>query len=248
MPQTTINVLTVDPHHLVHSGVRQMLSPYEDIAVVGAAYSRSEALSFCRRAAPDVALVEVTALGRGWQDGLAELMACHAGLRPIILAHALDRVVVVAALRAGAAGYLLKSIEPLALALAVRTAAAGQAAICAEAMQVMLAEQAQGAEPAVALSQREREVLLHLVRGLSNIQIAEQMAISKATTKFHIKNLFGKLGVASRCQAISLAFERQLVPPAATSGGEGRRDEAGGRPWGVGAPRLELERYELYVG
>lgn len=218
MLPSAIRILTVDTQALIHSGIRHMLSTLDDFAFVGAAYSADEALHLCLSADPDVALVEIMALGPSWQRVLGKMRASLPGLRLVVLSQQIAAATVIEALRAGAHGYMLKDVQALTLAQAVRAVVAGQQVLCAEAMEAML-ERDDGTGLLVgSLSPREREVYLYLVRGLSNAEIARCMHISTATAKFHIGNLFGKLDVATRAEAIALAYAHGLFPDGAYLG------------------------------
>lgn len=208
----TIQVLTLDDQPLFHHGVASMLAGFDDIAVAGAAYSAEEALSLAQRLELQVALVELHALGEEWALGLRRLLAVAPGLRLLILTQEFDARTVITALQLGAVGYLLKTVQPVALAQAIRTAATGHLAFCAEAMQVVVDQERERVTPIETLTQREREIWLYLVKGLSNGEIGERLCISTATVKFHSRNLFAKLNVASRARAIAMAYQHRLVP------------------------------------
>lgn len=115
------------------------------------------------------------------------------------------------ALRAGAIGYLLKDVGVAGLGDAIRAAMAGRATLAPEATQALVRQISAPSSPGEALTQREREVLALMVKGVSNAQIAERLVLSRSTVHFHVGNVLGKLGVASRTEAVSVALQRRLT-------------------------------------
>lgn len=208
-----IRVCTLDSQPLVHGGVRQLLSLYTDIVLVGEAYDVDDLLRVAEHGAPLLALVEIDDLGPDWAGALRRLRSARPGLRLAVLTASLDAGTVRAALQAGASGYFLKRVQPLTLAQGVRSIAAGQQVLDPEATRALLADEhdPEGA-PLLALSQREREVLTLMARGLANKEIADRLCVSLSTVKFHIAGILSKLGVRSRAQAIVHAYEHSLVP------------------------------------
>lgn len=210
--QALTRVITVDAQALVHSGVRSFLGPFVDLELVGEAYNGPDAMRLCERQAPDVALVDITALGEGWSDVLRQIHARCPGMRLIVFTNSLDGDLVEESLQAGACGYLLKDVQALTLVQAIRSAAAGQQVLDPEATRALINLVRRSDDLDCDLSRREREVLNLLAQGLSNREIADRMFISTATVKFHTRSILAKLGVATRAQAIVRAFERSLVP------------------------------------
>lgn len=134
------------------------------------------------------------------------------------------------ALRAGVHGFLLKQMAPLNLAHALRSLAAGQQVFAPEATMAMASAPPGEQSPGQDLSQREREVLALLARGFSNQAISVRLCLSRATVKFHCSNLFAKLGVVSRSQAVAAAYRRNLVPHLVADGDQRERAQDGEEP------------------
>lgn len=206
----TIRVLVVDDHPLAHTGMRHFLNAFHDLELVGEASTGSEALALCDRVYPDVILMDMVMPG---MDGVATTRAIRQRfpqIEIIALTSYREGDLVERALRAGAISYLLKNVTAFDLAQAIRAASAGRAVLAQEATEALVATMHAPNSPGTDLTEREREVLGLLVQGLSNPQIAERLSISRATVKFHIGSIFSKLGVASRSEAIALAYQRHL--------------------------------------
>jgi NarL family two-component system response regulator LiaR len=205
-----IRVLVVDDHQLAQKGMDFFLAAFPDLELVGAAGDGADALLMCERLLPDVVLMDVKMPGL---DGIAttrQICARFPEVRVIMLSSFDDAATVREALKAGARGYLLKSISPLELAQAVRAVYHGRSAMSPEATDALV-QAARGPETAAAdLTPREREVLRLLMRGCSNQRIAEELMVSRATVKFHMASIMTKLGVTSRAEAIAAAYQRGL--------------------------------------
>jgi DNA-binding NarL/FixJ family response regulator len=214
-----IRVLLADDHAAIRAGLRLMLEQAPDIAVVGEAADGAVALRQATALRPDVVLMDVRMPGT---DGISATRAItSAGVADVLILTTFDiDEYVVGALRAGAAGFLLKSVEPAALVEAVRHVAAGDGVIAPEVTRRLLAAfVAAGPGPASApahpalgsLTAREREILAALGRGLSNADLAASLGISEATAKTHVSRVLAKLGCTSRVQAAILAKEAGLA-------------------------------------
>jgi two-component system, NarL family, response regulator LiaR len=205
-------VLVVDDHTVVREGLRGFLDLQDGIEVVGEAADGDEALAAAERLRPDVVLMDLV-MPR--LDGVAAMRALRERLpqaRVIVLTSFLDDDKLLPALRAGAAGYLLKNSEPQELARAVRAAQAGEA-LLDPAVGARVVEALAGAEeePLDRLTPREREVLQLIGRGFPNKQIARELDVSERTVKTHVGHVLAKLGVADRTQAAVLAVRAGLV-------------------------------------
>jgi DNA-binding NarL/FixJ family response regulator len=218
---TAIRVLLADDQALVRRGLRTILGAEPDIEIVGDAADGVEAVALAHRRGADLVLMDIR-MPR--MDGLAatRLLTHPATGTPIdvLVVTTFDHdEVVFAALRAGAAGFLLKSAEPEALVEAVRTVARGQGLISPEVTRRLITEFAGSApqpqmDPRVdALTPREREVLLLMARGLSNADVGRELVLEPSTVKKHVANVLSKLDIRSRAQAVVFAYEHGLARP-----------------------------------
>lgn len=211
-----IEVLIVDDHAVVREGLRAFLELQDGLRVAGEAENGEEALEQARRLAPDVILMDLVMPGGGGLAAMQRLRAELPGCRVIVLTSFLDDDRLLPAIRAGAAGYLLKNVEPAELAQAIRAAHAGEAIIDPSAAARLVAQLASGLSrdaDAERLTRREREVLTLIASGRSNKRIATELGITEKTVKTHVGHLLAKLGVADRTQAALLAVRDGLVRP-----------------------------------
>jgi two-component system, NarL family, response regulator LiaR len=210
-----IRVLLVDDHAVVREGLRAFLELQEGIAVVGEAADGIEAIEGATRLRPDVILMDLV---MPELDGVSAMRSLRQRLpeaRVIVLTSFLDDDKLLPALRAGAAGYLLKNAEPQEVARAIRAASAGQALIdpvvAARLVETLAA--ADGENPLDRLTPREREVLVLIGRGFPNKLIARELDVSEKTVKTHVGHVLAKLGVSDRTQAAVFAVRSGLVSP-----------------------------------
>jgi DNA-binding NarL/FixJ family response regulator len=210
-----IRVLIVDDHAVVREGLRTFLELQDGIEVVGEAADGGEAIERTVALAPDVVLMDLV---MPKVDGVQAMRALHQRAprtRVIVLTSFLDDERLMPAVQAGAAGYLLKDVEPSELARAVRTAYAGEALIdptvAARLLGVLAGPRATAATDGEHLTNREREVLELIAAGRSNKRIAFELGIAEKTVKTHVGHVLAKLGVADRTQAALLAVQQGLV-------------------------------------
>jgi DNA-binding NarL/FixJ family response regulator len=198
-----IRVLLVDDHAVVREGLRAFLSLQDGIAIAGEAADGEAALREAERLRPDVVLMDLVMPRLDGVGAMRELRRRLPGCRVIVLTSFLDDERLLPAIRAGAAGYLLKDVEPSVLADAVRAAHAGRALLdpVVAARLVESIAQPAGGEPRGTLTPREQEVLDLITRGLPNKRIARELAISEKTVKAHVGRVLEKLGVTDRTQA-----------------------------------------------
>ncbi len=217
-----IRVLLVDDQTLVRQGFRVLLELEPDIQVVGQAANGREAIAQVEALHPQVVLMDVRMPEMDGVSATRELSTRFPEVGVIILTTFQDDEFVFDGLKAGARGYLLKDISSDEMAQAVRKVAAGEALIQPSITRKVLAEfsrlaSAANAPPAPqgtlaeSLTEREREVLRALAKGLSNREIAEQLVIGEGTVKTHVSNLMGKLEVRDRVQAVLKAQELGLI-------------------------------------
>jgi two-component system, NarL family, response regulator LiaR len=209
-----IRVLVVDDHAVVRRGLRTFLELQDEIEVVGEAEDGEEALNEAERLDPDVVLLDLVMPRVDGITALHGLRERSPRSRVIVLTTFLDDDKLLPAVRAGAAGYLLKDVEPRELVGAIRTVHAGKALLHPEVTARVLAElvASDRPRPASLLTPRETEVLALIARGQPNKVIARELGVSEKTVKTHVSNLLGKLGVADRTQAALYAVREGLVP------------------------------------
>jgi NarL family two-component system response regulator LiaR len=206
-----IRVLIVDDHAVVREGLRTFLDLQEGIEVVGEAGDGEEALLEAERLRPDVVLVDLVMPRLDGVQTMRRLRERVPRARAIVLTSFLDDERLLPAIRAGAAGYLLKNVQPQELARAVRTAAAGEALIDPAVAARLVEALGDGREErAEQLTPREREVLALIGRGFANKRIAAELGVAEKTVKTHVGNVLSKLGVSDRTQAALYAARLDL--------------------------------------
>jgi DNA-binding NarL/FixJ family response regulator len=218
-----VRILLVDDQPLLRAGFRMVLGAEDDLDIVAEAGDGLEAVELSRRLLPDVVLMDIR-MPR--MDGVAATRAIIDARLPvrvlILTTFDLDEYVV-GALRAGASGFLAKDVPAEDLVTAIRTVAAGDAVVAPRILKRLLDRFADAlpdpaATPPMALgtlTEREREVLVQVARGLSNAEIARALSVSETTIKTHVGHVLTKLGLRDRVQAVVLAYETGLVRPRA---------------------------------
>ena len=195
-----IRLLIADDHAVVREGLQRLVATFEGVELVGAAANGQEAVDRCRAAEPDVLLMDIE---MPVLDGIAATRAIAAAqpdVAVVVLTSFSDRDQILQALDAGAVGYLLKDAEPDEIAKAVRAAARGEAPLDPRAGRALLSARV-ASSPLDGLSEREREVLRLVARGLPNKLIARELSISEKTVKTHLTSVFRTIGVTDRTQA-----------------------------------------------
>jgi DNA-binding NarL/FixJ family response regulator/signal transduction histidine kinase len=207
-------ILIVDDHTVTRAGIRRLLEHYADFEVVGEAADGLEALAEAQDLGPQVVLMDMRMPGMNGLEALRQLRASNPDLRVLMLSAYEQDEDVFESLKAGASGYVLKDIPPDELAQAIRIVARGET-LLAPGLTGKLVERLgqleQGEDPSRMLTAREREVLRALAAGLRNKEIARQLFVSERTVTFHLANIYQKLGVSSRTEALRRALELGLL-------------------------------------
>jgi two-component system, NarL family, response regulator LiaR len=210
----SIRVLLVDDHAVVREGLRTFLDLQDGLEVVGEAEDGQQAVREAERLRPDVILMDLV---MPKLDGVGAMRALRRRLpdaRVIVLTSFADDEKLLPAIQAGAAGYLLKNVQPKELARAVRAAHNGEALLdplVAARLVEAIAQPASGEAPPERLTPREREVLELIGRGLSNKRIALELGVSEKTVKTHVGHVLAKLGVSDRTQAALYAVRAGFI-------------------------------------
>jgi DNA-binding NarL/FixJ family response regulator len=204
-----IRVLIADDHAVVRQGLRTFLDLQDDIEVVAEAADGAEALAAAEQHKPDVALIDLVMPNVDGIEAIRGLRERAPDARAIVLSSFIDDEKLFPAVRAGAAGYLLKDVQPQELVEAIRTVHGGGALLHPKVASRLLEEMA--TDP---LTPREREVLALIGRGMANKVIARELSLSEKTVKAHVSNILAKLGVSDRTQAALYAVRAGLDGPA----------------------------------
>jgi DNA-binding NarL/FixJ family response regulator len=204
-----ISVVLVDDHAVVRTGLAQLLSGAPDIEVVGQAADGAEAIEVVRETRPDVVVMDLQMPGMDGVDATRIIVGEEMGSEVVVLTSYSDSARIVAALDAGAVGYLLKDADPEDVLDGVRAVSRGESPIHPRVARQLLTTRAEVPGSAVTLTTREAEVLELVRTGLANKQIARRLGISERTVKAHLTSVFQRIGVADRTQAAIWA-ERNL--------------------------------------
>ncbi|WNI23322.1 response regulator transcription factor [Streptomyces sp. ITFR-16] len=205
-----VRILLCDDHAVVRAGLLALLGSEPDIEVVGEAGSGEEAVALAARLAPDVVLMDLQ-LGQGIDgvEATRRIAATAAGTHVLVLTTYDTDADITRAIEAGATGYLLKAERPEELFAAIRSAAQGRTTLSPPVASRVMARMR---KPLPTLTDRERDILGQLSRGLGNRDIARALFISEATVKTHLGRIYDKLGVDTRAGAVAVAKEQRLLP------------------------------------
>ena len=206
-----IRLLIVDDHSVVREGLRAFLRLQDGIEVVGEAASAGEAVSVAATSSPDVVLLDLVMPEGDGIGAIRRLLEAAPGVRVLVLTSFADDAQIFAAIAAGAAGYLLKDVDPQALADGIRDVHAGRPALHASVAARLMGHSGSPRPTSDHLTPRERDVLRLVVEGLANKQIAQRLGIGEKTIKTHVSRVLAKLGVTDRTQAAVLAIREGLV-------------------------------------
>lgn len=212
-----ITILLVDDHTLFRSGIKALLQRHTEFAIVGEAGDALQGIECARQLAPDVVLLDLHLPGVSGRAAVRSFLEVAPATHVVMLTVSEDAADLLACLKAGASGYLLKNVDTGTLLDSLRRAAAGDAVIAAQMRAKLIDGLASTAPapPAVpdsqGLSQRELEILAHIVDGASNKEVARALGVAESTVKIHVQHILRKLALNSRVQAAIFAVEHGLV-------------------------------------
>jgi NarL family two-component system response regulator LiaR len=206
-----IRVLIVDDHAMLRSGLKNFLYGYEWMELAGEASSGAEAVEFCSTHEVDVVLMDMMMPGMDGREATQRIIALGKPVKIIILTSFHEQDLVEDALKAGATSYLLKNVTAEELASAIQDAYTGKSTLAPEATEALIQATRHRRDMGFDLTKREKEVLELLVDGKSNNEIAMLLSISLATVRFHLTNIYSKLGAKNRVEAVTLALDHHLI-------------------------------------
>lgn len=208
MKKNAIRILLVDDHYMVRIGLKAILSLEPEFCIAGEAEDGPGGLELFRNCVPDITLMDLRMPGMGGVEATTSILKEFPDAKIIMLTTYDGDEDVYRGLKSGAMGYVLKRVRGDELVRAIKTVHSGGRYLSPEA-QRRLAEHAPGSE----LTQREREVLQYVAKGLNNKEIGDLVGCTRFTVKFHVQNILQKLGVADRTEAVAAAMQRGILRP-----------------------------------
>jgi DNA-binding NarL/FixJ family response regulator len=210
---TSLKVLIADDHPLMLQGIRRALEASDDIDVIGEARSGAELLALIERRNPDLVLLDLHMPGMTGHDCLREIKRLWPEVKSVVISASDDRANIDAALLEGASAYILKSVSPMDIASVLRQAATGGVFHVPSTRPACPAAQAPPSGP--ELTPRETTILAAIAGGLTTKAISQSLWLSEHTVKFHLTNIYRKLGVSNRSGACRYAYENEIPPASA---------------------------------
>jgi DNA-binding NarL/FixJ family response regulator len=214
----TLKVLIADDHPLMLQGIRRALEASEDIDVVGEARSGEEVLALVERRNPDLVLLDLHMPGLHGLETVAELKRRFPDVKTVVISASDDRASIDSALLAGASAFILKSVSPLDIPSVLRQAWAGAVYHVPSVPRPCRDDQVAQSGP--DLTPRETTILMAVAGGLTTKAISQDLWLSEHTVKFHLTNIYRKLGVSNRSAAVRYAFENDLASSGALAGAQ----------------------------
>lgn len=207
-----IRVMLVDDHQVVRQGFSVFIKAFKELELVGEAANGLDAVRRCSEVHPDVILMDMIMPEMNGVTAIQIIRQQYPQVQIIALTSFTDdRELMQRALEAGAVGYLFKDVSIEDLSKAIHSAYRGLPVLSPEATRMLIQSKTQPSPRDFKLSERELEVLALLAEGLSNTQIADRLTVSTSTIKFHVSSILGKLGAASRTEAVAIALQHKLV-------------------------------------
>jgi DNA-binding NarL/FixJ family response regulator len=206
-----LTVLIADDHPLMLAGVRRALERSGDVEVVGEAHSGPEVMSLVERRRPQLVLMDLRMPGVNGSDCIQQIRSTRPEVKVVVLSACDDRPSIDSALEAGASAYVVKNVNPPDLGSVLRQAANGSVFHATQARQVAGGSVASEEGPEVALTDRERTILEAVADGKQTAAISKELWVSEHTVKFHLTNIYRKLGVANRAGAVRYALLHGLM-------------------------------------
>jgi NarL family two-component system response regulator LiaR len=206
-----IRIVIVDDHDVVRQGLSVLIATFPDLELIGQASNGEDGIRLCVERQPDILLTDLAMPGT---NGVAVIQAVHKQCpqtQIVALTNYQEEEMVYAALQAGAISYLMKNVSIDELANALRSAYRGRSTLAPEAAQTLVKMTSRPPTLGFDLTEREREVLVLITQGLNNREIAHRLTISRSTVKNHVSNIFSKLSVSNRAEAVALAVQHNLV-------------------------------------
>jgi two-component system, NarL family, response regulator LiaR len=211
-----IRIVVVDDHLKIHRAISALIEVTDDIEIIGYASNGQEAVALCDELRPDAVLMDILMPIMDGIEATRIILNRNPSIRVIALSSYIDDNNVRDILKAGAAGFLLKTAPLDDLPRTIRTTISGMSVISSELTQMLLGTSPAPAQSHTAatygLTQRELEVLSLMVKGLNNNEIARMLTVSLSTIKFHVSSIISKLNVTNRVEAATLAVEKRLIP------------------------------------
>lgn len=206
-----IRVLVVDDHDMIRRGLSMFLDGFDDLMIVGEAADGAEAIAQCEALQPDVVLMDLVMPGTDGLTATQVIRERFPHVQVVALTSSSDQEIVSKAMQSGAISYLMKNVSDEQLADAVRAAHHGSSTLAPEAAQALINFASRPPSPTYSLTKREIEILKYMIDGLSNPEIAQIVYLSRATVKYHIRNILAKLNAANRAEAVAIAVKNNLV-------------------------------------
>jgi two-component system, NarL family, response regulator LiaR len=206
-----IRILIVDDHPMVRSGLQDFILTHDGMELVGEAQNGVEAVEFCVSHDVDVVLMDLVMPLMDGSEATRRILALGKPVKVIALTSFHEQNLVEQAMKAGATSYLLKNVTARELVEAIKAASGGFSMLAPEATKALIQSNHQRHEVGFDLTEKEREILAFLAKGLSNQEISNKLHISISTVKYHTANIFSKLGVRNRVEATTIALEHHLI-------------------------------------